>query len=68
MLNILNLSDSSIMLGINVKSYMEAVNWLDYYKKSYGVGVPYENGEGYYDNEFVICRQCECCEVYHVIQ
>ena len=68
MLNVLNLTTNSVMLGMNVPRYMDAIHWRDYYEKNYGIGVPYFNGEGVHDGVFVIVRQCECCGIYHVIQ
>lgn len=36
MLNVFNATLDGIMLGSDVPTYMEAVYWLDYYRKHYG--------------------------------
>lgn len=67
MLNVLNLTIDAVMLGMNVPTYMEAMYWLDYYRKNYGIGVPYPNGKGYYSGEFTIVRWDNETEAYYCI-
>lgn len=66
MYNILDLKSGNLMLGEDVP-YSEMVGYLNYYKRRYAPGTPYENGKGCYDCEFVPVMGCDCCGEYSTI-
>jgi len=69
MLNIMDLKTGQVLLGMDVDNWIEAYGWLDHYRVNYGRDVPYPNGLGEYEGEYVICRRCcELCNIYYVIQ
>lgn len=55
--NVAKLADNLFvtMLGGDVPTKEECARYLEHYRKSYGMGVPYPNGRGYYEGEFAMC-------------
>lgn len=43
-----------LMLGDNLTCIREALRWQQYYKRTYGVGVMYPNGKGFYSGIFTV--------------
>lgn len=68
MFNVVNVKTHEVMLGADVPDLSKAMLWTEYYRQHYGDGVPFANGKGYYDGEFMPCFRADELHCYIPVQ